>query len=217
MIDWQRINMVLLDLDGTLLDLHFDNHFWLEYVPRHYAERHGLPPEEARALLHPRFAAVIGKLPFYCLDHWSRELGFDISTLKRDVQHLIAIRPGTEAFLEALGARGLPRILATNAHHGAIELKMARTGLASRLDAIYSAHDFGHPKEERAFWECLQAATGFDPARTLFVDDNEQVLDAARDYGIAELWSIARPDSRRLPRAPGDYPQVDDWIELLGS
>jgi FMN phosphatase YigB (HAD superfamily) len=32
-LDWQEIKTVFLDLDGTLLDLHFDNHFWLEYVP----------------------------------------------------------------------------------------------------------------------------------------------------------------------------------------
>lgn len=215
MIDWQRIDTVLLDLDGTLLDLHFDNHFWLEHVPLRYAERHGMPAAEARALLHPRFAAVAGQLSFYCLDHWSRELGFDIATLKREVQHLIAIRPGVEAFLAAVGARGVPRILATNAHHGAIELKMARTGLAPMLDAIYSAHDFGHPKEEREYWEKLRAAIDFDPERTLFVDDNQRVLDSARDYGIRELWSIAKPDSRRAEQPRGDYPQVQDWRDLL--
>lgn len=33
MIAWKEIDTVLLDMDGTLLDLNFDNHFWKEFVP----------------------------------------------------------------------------------------------------------------------------------------------------------------------------------------
>ena len=40
MLDWQDIHTVLLDMDGTLLDLHFDNHFWLEHLPKRYAAIH---------------------------------------------------------------------------------------------------------------------------------------------------------------------------------
>ena len=29
-IDWQSIDDVLLDMDGTLLDLHYDATFWLK-------------------------------------------------------------------------------------------------------------------------------------------------------------------------------------------
>ena len=38
MINWPQIDTVFLDMDGTLLDLHFDNHFWREHMPRRYAE-----------------------------------------------------------------------------------------------------------------------------------------------------------------------------------
>ncbi|KEP73664.1 nucleotidase, partial [Microbacterium sp. SUBG005] len=32
-IDWQAVDTVLLDMDGTLLDLAFDNYFWQKLVP----------------------------------------------------------------------------------------------------------------------------------------------------------------------------------------
>jgi 5'-nucleotidase len=32
--DWREIDTVLLDMDGTLLDLEFDSHFWLSLVPQ---------------------------------------------------------------------------------------------------------------------------------------------------------------------------------------
>ena len=41
--DWRAIDTVLLDMDGTLLDLRFDNYFWLELVPRKYGAMAMLP------------------------------------------------------------------------------------------------------------------------------------------------------------------------------
>jgi putative hydrolase of the HAD superfamily len=52
MINWNNIDTVLLDMDGTLLDLHFDNYFWLTHVPQRYAEAHGIDAEEAKTRLH---------------------------------------------------------------------------------------------------------------------------------------------------------------------
>ena len=48
LIPWHDISSVFLDMDGTLLDLHFDNHFWREHVPLRYAERHSLEIEAAK-------------------------------------------------------------------------------------------------------------------------------------------------------------------------
>ena len=62
MIDWTKISTVLLDMDGTLLDLHFDNYFWQEYVPDRYAEKHGISLARAKEELSPRFEQTYGKL-----------------------------------------------------------------------------------------------------------------------------------------------------------
>jgi len=104
MIDWNAVDTVFLDLDGTLLDLHFDNHFWREHVPRRYAAAHGLSPATAWAELLARYRAHEGTLAWYCIEHWSRELGLDIARLKREVAHLIALHPQVIDVLEALAA-----------------------------------------------------------------------------------------------------------------
>jgi putative hydrolase of the HAD superfamily len=98
MIDWNAIDTVLLDMDGTLLDLHFDNHFWQEHVPVRYAERHGLPHAEARSRLTDIYRAKAGTLDWYCVDFWTRELQLDIARLKEEVAHLIACIPTCRAF-----------------------------------------------------------------------------------------------------------------------
>ena len=38
---------VILDMDGTILDLAYDNYFWRELIPERYAQKHGLTVEHA--------------------------------------------------------------------------------------------------------------------------------------------------------------------------
>mgnify|MGYP001822972649 CR=1 FL=1 len=93
MIDWQSIDTVLLDMDGTLLDLQFDNYFWLEHLPEVYASKESLSAEEAREHLHSRFHTGKGTLDWYSLDYWSEQLQMDIAELKRELKHMVRIRP----------------------------------------------------------------------------------------------------------------------------
>lgn len=215
MIDWHEIDTVLLDMDGTLLDLHFDNHFWLEHVPKRYAEARGMPLQRARDELLARYGDIQGTLNWYCVDHWSRELGLDIALLKQEVEHLIAVHPHVTDFLDLLHAAGKRRILVTNAHQKSLQLKMQRTRLHDRLDDIVCAHDLGLPKEVPEFWERLQQRHAFDPARTLFVDDSLAVLRSARDYGIAHLLAILLPDTRQPLRQVDEFPAVQTFDPLL--
>ena len=55
MINWHAIDAVLFDMDGTLLDLHYDNYFWNCHLPQHYAALHQLPVAEAVDLLLEKY------------------------------------------------------------------------------------------------------------------------------------------------------------------
>ena len=125
MIDWNQIESVFLDLDGTLLDLRFDNHFWVEFIPDHYAQHHGLVPKTARERVLARMKELRGTLDWYCTDFWSRELDLDIIALKDSKRELIRTRPGAEDFLSALHADRHRVVLVTNAHPKTIDIKRA--------------------------------------------------------------------------------------------
>jgi len=213
---WDEIDTVLLDMDGTLLDLRFDNYFWLEVLPGHYARRHALSLEAARAKLAPLFVAKQGTLDWYCIDFWTRELSLDIAELKRAEREHVRFLPGAERFLQALHARGLAPVLVTNAHRGVLEIKAEQTGLTRHFQRIVSSHDLGVPKEHPQFWAQLQAELAFDPARCLFVDDSIAVLNAARTHGIGQIFAISRPDSTQHVRAIADFVTVERIEELLG-
>ncbi len=213
-LPWESIDTVLIDMDGTLLDLRFDNWFWQEHVPVVYARTRGLSAEAALAELVPRFEAARGRLDWYCIDYWSRELGLDIAAIKRGVREQVAWIPGAEAFLRRLHAMGKRRILLTNAHPETLAIKDEHADLTGHLDAVYSTHRFGAPKEDPAFWPRFAAEVAFDPQRTLFVDDSLPVLAAARGHGIRWLRAVRRPDSGRPARDTPGFAGVDSVAEL---
>lgn len=215
MLDWSHIDTVLLDMDGTLLDLYFDNNFWLEYLPRHYASYHGVSVRQAHDYLHERFRTHRGTLNWYCLDFWSGELGFDVAQLKHDTRHLIRPRPYAIDFLDHVKASGRRAILVTNAHRGSLTIKLEETRLDLHLDAIHSSHDFGLPKEDPLFWDVLARETPFDEKRTLLIDDSLAVLRSARRAGIQHTLAVLRPDSQLPDMDTEEFVALDCFSTIM--
>lgn len=214
MLDWKTIDTVLLDMDGTLLDLHYDSYFWLEHLPVRYAEHHGMEPEQAKAQLLERIIAEQGTLNWYCVDYWSAELGVDIGALKREIQHKVAFRPHVEDFLQMLKKQNITAIIVTNAHRKSLSMKLEQTGLDQLVDKIICSHDFGLPKEDVQFWHQLQEQVPFDPERTLLIDDSLPVLRSAQEYGIEYLLTVFQPDSQRQRREIDEFKGIDHFDEI---
>ncbi|MDP9139781.1 MAG: GMP/IMP nucleotidase, partial [Pseudomonadota bacterium] len=183
-----------------ILDLAFDNYFWAELVPQRYAEKNQLTLERAREILRPEFETIRHTLPWYCTDHWSRVTGINMAELKRECRALIGPIPGAVDFLKAVRASGRKLWLATNAHNDSWQLKLEHTGLRALFDVVICSHDFGAPKEDQQFWRAAHAAHPFDPARALFVDDSQPVLDAAKLFGVGQVVGIRKPDTQQPER-----------------
>ena len=214
--NWSNIDTVLLDMDGTLLDLHYDSYFWLDHLPLRMAELKGQPLDEVKAQLLTHIRAIEGTLNWYCLDYWADQLQIDIMALKQEIKHKIQLRPHVAEFLQLLRQLGKKVVLITNSHPHGLHLKLEVTALDRWLDLIISSHEFSEPKEAQAFWHALLAREQFDPARALFVDDTVRVLDSAKSFGIGHLLGIHQPDSQ-TPRRLEGYPAIDHFDELFPS
>lgn len=197
------IDTLLLDLDGTLLDLAFDTHFWHEVVPEHYGRRRGMTgPEALEKEIWPKLRSAEGTLNWYSLDYWSEALDLDLSKIKTEHDSRIAWLPGAQDFLRRQRAAGRRLVLATNSHPETLRIKDQKVAIRPMLDAMYSSHQFNAPKEHAEFWLRLRRVEPFDPARTAFIDDNPKVLAAARSAGIGTVIAITDPDSSRPAREP---------------
>ena len=215
MINWQDIDTVMLDMDGTLLDLHFDNYFWLHYLPRRYADIHMQDETHARHQLTTRFEREKGTLNWYCLDYWSEQLRLDIPALKREIQHMISIRPHVLTFLKQLRLSNKHVMLVTNAHQNSLAIKMDNTGIRSLFDEVVVSHDFKAPKEQQQFWKTMRISHPFSPEKTLLIDDTASVLKSAQQYGIKYLLTLLQPDSKQAIREQTDYPGILHFDEIM--
>jgi len=215
MLDWNQIETVFFDMDGTLLDLHFDNYFWLDHLPKRYTELKNTSPEETKRRLHAMYDDHQGSLNWYCLDFWSAELDVDVVALKREVSSRISYRPNVQKFLKIIHDKGLDVAIVTNAHRDSVALKLELTDLGDYFDEIICSHDYNIPKEAPEFWTVLQSKRPFNMNKTAFFDDNDAVLHSAKVFGIQYLYSIAQPDSQKQARSESEFPLVHDFMDLL--
>ncbi|WP_286264537.1 GMP/IMP nucleotidase [Thalassotalea atypica] len=215
MLDWSEISTVLLDMDGTILDLHFDNQFWLVHLPQKYAESTGISLREAKAKLTSHYQKVEGTIDWYCLDYWAEQTQLPISALKREIQHLIQLREDAHDFLVALKHSGRNIILVTNAHPDSLSLKIERTQLDRYFDKLYSTHQFGVTKESQELWRKLQKEVGFNVNSTLFVDDSINILQSAQQFGIKHLLAVANPDSKQAAKEVDNFLAITDFNCLV--
>ena len=215
MFPWKKIDTILLDMDGTLLDLHFDNHFWLSLVPQELSRQRGIDTHSAIKLVESAYEKVFGTLDWYSLDYWQEELKLDILGLHKTLVDRIQLRQDSMPFLNALGAQNKSRILVTNAHPNSLALKLEHTDLALGLDQMLSSHETGYPKEHPHFWLHLFKQFSLDPSRCLFIDDSELILQASREAGVGYQLGITNPDSQKPDKVFSDFPSIGDYHLLL--
>jgi putative hydrolase of the HAD superfamily len=214
-VNWNKIEFILLDLDGTLLDLNFDLHFWLEYIPKVYSEKHNISFQDAKKIIISRIESQEGKLTWYCLDFWEENLGLDIMKLKKDISYLIQVHKHVLDFLNAAKKNKKQIFLVTNAHRKGIDLKMEASGLQSYFDKIISSHDFGSPKQDQKFWIELANTIDFDKDRSIFFDDSLDVLEAASKFSIKNIVAINKPSTKLDKKNIPGFINIENFSEVM--
>jgi putative hydrolase of the HAD superfamily len=204
-------------MDGTLLDRHFDNFFFEEELPRRYAALHALSFEEARTRLMAMYRSVEGELAWTDLNYWTERVGIDVVAMHKELNHMIGYLPGAEEFLLHLQRLGKRVTIVTNAHSTGVSVKVKKTGLDRYVDRIVDAFEVGYLKMRPEYWPSCRRLLGFDPSRSLFMDDDEGCLTAAKEFGVAYLVHSAKSSSQ-LPRSPlSRFFSIDGFAPLLNG
>ena len=108
MVPWGEVDTVLLDMDGTLIDLHFDNHLWNVVVPARFGEREGMDSAQAAQGLYREMLASKASLDFYDLDYWARQRGWTSTPFTRSSRGSYAIDQGPRLSPPRCGAPAAP-------------------------------------------------------------------------------------------------------------
>ncbi len=209
-----EIETVILDMDGTLLDLHFDQEVWNRLLPERYAIASGCTIESAQTEVAARMCSSKRTLAWYRLDHWYDILGIDLAALEVEFSHLVQPRPGAIELLEVLAASELRVILATNAEPRSMQRKFDITGIDRYFDAIGCSHHYGTCKEDPIFWPAFTSELAIDPSTALFIDDDHNVLHTAIAFGIAYVYGVRRPSSRGPELTSDNFHCLEEFDEL---
>ncbi|MGQ0810945.1 MAG: HAD family hydrolase [Nitrospiraceae bacterium] len=216
-LDWNQIDDVLLDMDGTLLDRHFDNFFFEEELPRRYAARHSLTFEEARGHLLAMYRSVERELDWTDLHYWTRRIGIDVIAMTKELDHMIQFLPDAEDFLSSLRNMGKRITILTNAHQSGMAIKVAKTGVDGHVDRIVTAFEVGYLKMRHEYWPGCQRLLGFDPKRSLYVDDDEGCLAAAEQFGVGHIFHRSTSSSHLRPEPSSRFRSIDSLLALIKS
>ena len=147
LLNWTNIDIVLLDLDGTLLDLNFDNYFWSYYLPKEYSKFFSIPEDLANSFIRDSLAEKEGTLDWYDIDYWSDRFNIDLVKMKEKISAKISAKPNAKEFLNIISKSGKKLILVTNAHRKTLDIKMRQINLSKWFDAVVISHELKAAKE----------------------------------------------------------------------
>ena len=202
-------------MDGTLLDLAYDDFIWNNQLPIRYAETHGCTLEQSNQALFQFYQEHNHTLNWYSTRFWSAKVGLDTLALQHEFKHKVALRSGCMELLDALKAQDYPCWIATNADCAGLQFKLEQMQIAHYFDVIISSESIGYAKESIEFWQNLHTLHPFCLDSAYFIDDTEKVLNSAKKFGIGNLITIAQPSSKGKIRDESAYPILNHLTDLM--
>lgn len=178
------LRVVSLDLDGTLVSREYVDYFWLELVPRLYAEKHGIDFREAKNIVLREYDKIGPRdLRWYIPEYWFSRFNLDRNLLYQALEEagrLVKPYEDTLEFLEK-AHRMCKLVVCTSASREFVNLVFKRVPLIPQtVSSVFSSvSDFALPGKPREFYERVLTKLNVRPEEVIHVGDDEE-----NDYRI---------------------------------
>jgi len=212
----KKFDLVIIDLDGTLLD---SNDLWIRIDEEFCLERNLTMPDDYLtnlARLGMKEGAKYTR-ELFKLDMTSEEIerAWDEKALAA-YNNQVDIKDGAREVLEAIKDDDIRMVVGTMNSRRYFDLAMERLDLYKYFDFIYSADNQAYGKSTRKFYDRILEDEGLDAARILVIDDLLDACRSAKETGMKVCFmedKVGAYDKEDLKKH-SDY-QVTKWEEVL--
>jgi len=209
-LDVKSVRVISFDVTGTLVSEKFVDYFWLELIPRLFAERHAVSLEEAKRVVFSKYDEI-GKddIRWYIPGYW-----FELFDLKVSLREALEkIRGEVEVYddakeaLERLGAK-YDLVISSNLSREFIDVALDALGFRGFKAVFSCVSDLGLTTKTPDFYSFVASKLGVPSSAILHVgDDSERDYDGPIRAGLRALLVIRRGTT--------DLPHVRGLRELL--
>ena len=211
---------IIFDCDGVLVDSErITSRVWAGLLTGI-----GLPTTTEQSL-----ATYLGNSMGRCLEIVTEQLGHrPPDTLLARFYDEVKVAPAREvtpvegivALLDALDTAGIGYGVASNGEHEKMRTTLGATGLLARFDGRrFSAVDVARPKPAPDLFLHAAEALGFEPVRTIVVEDSPLGVQGAHAAGMTVIGyaELVAPDRLLAAGAVHTVDQLRELLPLIAS
>ncbi|RLF15312.1 MAG: hypothetical protein DRJ97_04265 [Thermoprotei archaeon] len=205
-----KVKVVSFDLSGTLIDEDFVDHFWLEVIPRAYAEKRKLPLHVAKEEVLRMYEEVGAEdLRWYLPRYWVVKLGLGrLEPLLEEASKRIKVYDDVHEAFKTLARLKLKVAILTNLTYELAEICLRVINLSLPVTLLSCVTNFALTRKTRRFYELSCKALGVKPTEVVHVG-NDQVYDLQEPASIGiKALLIDRRGGR-------DEGSINNLLELM--
>jgi len=184
---------ILLDIDGVILDQNFDNLFWMEWLPEAVAHNKGISLNDAKKDIYKTSKELYGTLPWYELRFWEDRYETNLIAIAEKNKSYAMFIDGAHEALQFIASLDKKVFFLTNCDSRLLKVKSSQVPLLNFADNWISSVDIGVVKEDQKFWKIALEKLNIQPSKSIFFDDNINIVNAATKYGIKKSVHVTEP------------------------
>lgn len=180
----ERIQGVIFDLDGTLID----SMPWWENLGENYLIARGKTPHPDIRRHFKRMtleqSAVFLREEYGLAESVDRICHGILDGIEGAYRNSIPLKPGAAAMLEAMADAGVRMCVATATERPCAEAALTRLGVMRYFSAVLTCSEVGASKTEPLVFEAALSHLGTPRGTTLVVEDSLHAVETARSAGF---------------------------------
>ena len=165
----------------------------MEWLPEAVAHNKGISLSDAKKDIYKTSKELYGTLPWYELKFWEDRYETNLIAIAEKNKSYAMFIDGAHEALQFIASLDKKVFFLTNCDSKLLKVKSSQVPLLNFADNWISSVDIGVVKEDQKFWKIALEKLNIQPSKSIFFDDNINIVNAATKYGIKKSVHVTEP------------------------